>query len=779
LPKFLLVDPNITDSGGHYLQYAEQILEVAARRGFECHLGANRAFGDQNPDRAYSVHSVFLLDMFGRNHSQRQASPNRLTDIDRRYLRDYYSLAGLVWNASKALEVTRHYARHTTLPSSFARRLVDVHRIRTRVESLLQATDESADVGYADLDERALRYHRFRAALQRAGQGDHRSEPEFETLAEILRLSRAADGYGASLSRLVNHLELGAADHVFIPTLSLSEARAIRDLLRKDQRAQRPRWSLLFRRDVFEGYSVDWPKQDWASHEARNLFASFMPLLDRVKISFFTDTNRLTAQYEQLGSVPFRTTAVPVRAAKPSTRELVGASIARLLVLCSVDISTNLVCFAELLESLSPKDLQKVHFLLPAWKDENDTDNQTDLELRLAMARLRPYLGDVVTLLEPGQDVRNHVSSVDACLLIDTGPHLSPDSLEWARLIQNVPVLAIDDTSSGAGFSTEEVSVYLAGVVRNFLAHFEPRRSLSNSVVVGFVGDARAEKNFHLLPQIVNALLSDSSGGCNFALNAQVYHPNPESDIRMLLAMEQIGKLPADRADRKGGALGSEEYLEIVGRSDIIYNVYARHNYISRSSGIFVEALASKKPVITISGTWMSGLFGEWSQSYHDDKLAGGQRLREQTLVNSSDWSFLGDYPCPKGDYSRLTLLPRMSAVHTDAIPPEANHLRFEVCTGSPNPDAPLCVIIAWQGSDRITFTEIQRQLNRATAGAVSLVLPVPAGARNLWLGLSLSHHLQQCPIEWAKISWHVTDYPVAEMPGGIAIPDGDDAKLT
>ena len=96
MAKFILIDSNIAGSGGHYLEYAEQILEVAEQSGFECILAANKAFNPGDTPRGYSSRSIFPYDMWGRNLSRGRGTQNEFTADDRRYLRDYYSLGGLL-----------------------------------------------------------------------------------------------------------------------------------------------------------------------------------------------------------------------------------------------------------------------------------------------------------------------------------------------------------------------------------------------------------------------------------------------------------------------------------------------------------------------------------------------------------------------------------------------------------------------------------------------------------------------------------------------------------
>ena len=789
MPKFILIDSNIAGMGGHYLEYAEQILQVAEQRGFECILAANNAFSPAATSPRYSSRSIFPFDMWGRNLSRGRQAPDEFTADDRRYLRDYYSLAGLLWNASAALSVTRHYSQQTTLPSALARRLRQVHAARIKVEALEGAQDDD-EQPHSEAENRALRYRRFRQTLARSAAGSVPTHAEYALLADLVRQSRAADTYGAAIARLLTEAAVGADDHIFIPTLSLAEARSIRDLMRRDERARQPHWSLLFRRDVYHGYSSEWPKQDWSVHEARNLFASFLPLTRSVRLSFFTDTDLLTKQYDKLGSVPFHTTAIPVRSTERARSTEQPDAPWEVLVLTGKRSPASLTMFIETIECLDRKDFDRMHFLIPADAFEDTIETNGVIDGRSsARARLRPFLPDAITIGGSAQELKETLSHVDACVLID----LQPDSLVHLGVgsdqFHGMPVLAppavaqwLTRKSDATVFEYSLGQDEVAGLVEALRRIAEgPRRARNEQrhLRIGYLGDARAEKGFHLLPEIMDGLNRSRNDGQRFYLETQVYHPNPESDIRMLRAMERIRRMPADRASIVEGALDSSEYQGIISRTDVIFNVYARHNYVSRSSGVFVEALASLKPVLTTAGTWMSALMGDWSQAYHDRALRQSTVLWDKTFGEVDDWYFLGE---PKPGRSStdfmLDLKPGLSACSSEKIPLGANHVRIQVCTLSPFSDAPLNLIVAWQNDAELTKIELKRQLNRTTPGVISSVFPVPKDARHLWIGLSITGHVQSCPIEWARVTWHAIDEGVAEMPGGIAVTDGLDAKL-
>lgn len=770
--KFLLIDSNIAGSGGHYLEYAEQVLERMALKGFECHLAGNRAFKQQNLKAKYASHSVFIYDMWGRNLSERATEAgNTYSEADRRYLRHMYSRAGLIWRAASSLDSTRHYAQQTTLPGRLARRLVRAHDLQQRMK-VLPDLPQAEDDAVSPEDRRAQQYQRFRERLRAAGVSVPIASTADPTLGNILKSGRAADSYGAAIGELLCKLRFGDGDHVFIPTLSIAEARAVRDLIRYSAHARTPKWSLLFRRDVFDGYSVVWPTQEWQVHEARNLFASFVPLYEETALAFFTDTDRLTEQYARLGSVPFRTTAIPVRTASPVERERLQGGARHVVVMCPPNDPSALNAFATVLESLGSAETARIRFTVPV----READHAVQDEQNASLSRLRPFLGDVVTTCDGDADLAALTRSADACLAIAVRHDLSPGERRQLKAMQDqaLPVLSIDASNAKAGALIPLATYWLRGLLSDRASTIKR----SEPIVVGYLGDARAEKGFHLLPKIINGLCASSNdGGQDFSLNAQVYHPNPETDVRMLQAMESVRLLPRSQAQLQEGALSSEKYQMIISNSDVIFNVYSRHNYISRSSGVFVEALANLKPVVTVAGTWMSGMMGDWSKPYHDLVLEDARLLRQRELRSHRDWSFLGIMDDEVSSRGPLQLKQGVSAVFTDHTPEGADNFRLELSIDDA-PDVPMDLIVAWQGDDGLTFLEARRSLNRATRGPISLVFPIPSGAAMVWLGLSQPDFMAEREVAWAQMSWLKLGRPVAEMPGGIAIRHGGDEDV-
>ena len=115
------------------------------------------------------------------------------------------------------------------------------------------------------------------------------------------------------------------------------------------------------------------------------------------------------------------------------------------------------------------------------------------------------------------------------------------------------------------------------------------------------LGNARLEKGFVDLMEALSLLNPDllgrsvkftiqchqPDGGCQEALNRMVKTDRPGVDL-----------LSKD--------LGRQEYLDLLGSSDVLLLPYHLDHYARRTSGVFCEALVAGKPVISTEGSWMS-----------------------------------------------------------------------------------------------------------------------------------------------------------------------------
>jgi glycosyltransferase involved in cell wall biosynthesis len=122
----------------------------------------------------------------------------------------------------------------------------------------------------------------------------------------------------------------------------------------------------------------------------------------------------------------------------------------------------------------------------------------------------------------------------------------------------------------------------------------EPRRP-DQPVRVAYLGSAREEKGFHLLPGVVASTLG---------LGVPVeFHIQAWLDVEvpaLAAARRELRRLAATdpRVTLYEQQLGREEFFALQRGVDVIVLPYDRRQYDDRGSGIFQEALAHGKPLV-------------------------------------------------------------------------------------------------------------------------------------------------------------------------------------
>jgi hypothetical protein len=131
----------------------------------------------------------------------------------------------------------------------------------------------------------------------------------------------------------------------------------------------------------------------------------------------------------------------------------------------------------------------------------------------------------------------------------------------------------------------------------------------NSPLIVTYLGDARTEKGYNFLPQIVNDLWSDYvlPGKVRFVLQSNFNTPRGEPKI--VVARSELESLPKEKVKLIYKALTFEEYTKTLIETDIMLMPYHPDNYYARSSGILVECLAAGIPVVVPAATWLSRQF--------------------------------------------------------------------------------------------------------------------------------------------------------------------------
>ncbi len=122
-----------------------------------------------------------------------------------------------------------------------------------------------------------------------------------------------------------------------------------------------------------------------------------------------------------------------------------------------------------------------------------------------------------------------------------------------------------------------------------------------------FLGDARDEKGFHWLPDLIDGLKEEAEAGLvTFALQASLLSPqyNPES-VPAMARVRALADEPYMELHGLDAPLSPEQYFDLLSRADVMLCPYSPENYKRRSSGTLTEALAAGIPTVVPADTWL------------------------------------------------------------------------------------------------------------------------------------------------------------------------------
>lgn len=121
-----------------------------------------------------------------------------------------------------------------------------------------------------------------------------------------------------------------------------------------------------------------------------------------------------------------------------------------------------------------------------------------------------------------------------------------------------------------------------------------------------YVGDARVEKGFDRLPDLMRELGGTLIDGRTAKLIAQSNAAMSLEDHVIARARNALKRYPTAQVELITRALAVEEFNALLFNADVIILPYDANSYRNRSSGILVQAIAAGKPVVTPADTWLS-----------------------------------------------------------------------------------------------------------------------------------------------------------------------------
>jgi glycosyltransferase involved in cell wall biosynthesis len=135
--------------------------------------------------------------------------------------------------------------------------------------------------------------------------------------------------------------------------------------------------------------------------------------------------------------------------------------------------------------------------------------------------------------------------------------------------------------------------------------HDDDRRA-EGPIRIVYLGDARDEKGFQLIPDAVQAVAERffADGRARFVLQANI---GAAGDGPLLAAArDRLVAYPQIHVQLITEQLSISAFHDLLWSADIVLLPYDRHAYRWRSSGILVQALTAGRVVVVPAGTWMA-----------------------------------------------------------------------------------------------------------------------------------------------------------------------------
>ncbi len=124
----------------------------------------------------------------------------------------------------------------------------------------------------------------------------------------------------------------------------------------------------------------------------------------------------------------------------------------------------------------------------------------------------------------------------------------------------------------------------------------------SKKLVIGYLGDARINKGFHMIPETIkNVISSLGSDAVHWEIQANI---RKHQEWQTVQAVNLLKTMPIIKLHE--AAMDTDDYHKLMADIDIFMLPYTLENYHSQTSGVFSEIRGLGKVSVVTKGTWMA-----------------------------------------------------------------------------------------------------------------------------------------------------------------------------
>ncbi|MEY8335230.1 hypothetical protein AALB53_19305 [Lachnospiraceae bacterium 47-T17] len=313
MSKFILIDQSIRGNGGHYLEYATNVLNEAKKMGYCVGLATNKDFHEKAP---WDVFPIYKYDIWGSTGKKKvsfyktrslAAKIRRVLVLERSKF--HFSLMGQFLTFFKRRDFSasiKTFGKFGFLSQlgicvsgAILLLLFMLYKIIKGVYNLICKTPLLGGL----IHKFAMFMQKIRTFMVKA----------LKQMKRVIHYRSWEKNFYKSTRKTIEHFQIGAGDIIFIPTLAVPDMSAVAKCIHVSKPAQKASWHMIFRRNMFQGREPVYSFDDIEVKAFRKALLYFKNLTEQWDNAFFyTDTERLTAQYEYLNIYNFSTLPIPI-----------------------------------------------------------------------------------------------------------------------------------------------------------------------------------------------------------------------------------------------------------------------------------------------------------------------------------------------------------------------------------------------------------------------------------------------------------------------------------
>lgn len=302
--KFVLIDHSIVKTGGHYLEYAQNVLSVA-KNTYDVYIATNCKIQDKQPLSEYKVLPYYTYDIWGDMPQTPKKGRFKGFGLRTKLSRLRFSLRNKVFlsalgyafegknNGDFFKEEEKLYVKVGVVCLGIV--LLPIAIVIRLFKLLLRVLTKAARFAMRVLGLGKIKVPGLRALISKFKKGMKRKD-----------VSKA---FERATLRVLKTAKLSKGDIIFIPTLSTDDLEGVYQAIQNSKAAKECTWHLVFRRNIFEGREPEYSGQMSKRRKEQRAFAKFAEIEN---VFFYTDTKELTRQYERLCGLQFTTLPIPI-----------------------------------------------------------------------------------------------------------------------------------------------------------------------------------------------------------------------------------------------------------------------------------------------------------------------------------------------------------------------------------------------------------------------------------------------------------------------------------